>query len=229
MSGSTPTNSKAWPIGPRSRTGCVPQPATRIAEDDDVAALEVGDLLHDDLVADQQGALHRRRRDGEHLPDEEPEQRTDDQRPRDNDHELTRDGAYLMQCRRFVRTTSSVSSAAASSASGSSARLRAPDSVFVNVSSFTGGGDVSPRGEIIRILRMTDTKRYWEKCIRTDRSNLICDDRDSSGSAPPAPRTGHRPHRQGDSQRRRPRDLLGHGCRHLAAPLRKTGVIPIPR
>src|SRR4051812_44688637 len=33
----------------------ISQPATRIGEDDDVAALEVRDLLHDDFVADEQG------------------------------------------------------------------------------------------------------------------------------------------------------------------------------
>ena len=64
------------------------QPATRILEDDDIAALESPELGHEHTVVHLQGVLHTPAGDEEHLRHERPQQRGDDQRPDDDDHGL---------------------------------------------------------------------------------------------------------------------------------------------
>src|SRR5215211_5743576 len=60
---------------PRSRINWPAiQPATWVGEDDDVAPLKVGELLHNHPVTYQKRVLHRLGGDDEHLPDEGAEQ-----------------------------------------------------------------------------------------------------------------------------------------------------------
>src|SRR5215216_3537218 len=50
------------------------QPAAWVGEDDNIATLKVGDLLYHHTITNQERALHRLRRDDEHLPDERAKQ-----------------------------------------------------------------------------------------------------------------------------------------------------------
>ena len=58
VSGNTPTNSKNWPIGPRSSVSAG-QPAAGIGENHHITPLEVGDLLDHNPITDEQRVLHR--------------------------------------------------------------------------------------------------------------------------------------------------------------------------
>src|SRR5688500_4303190 len=50
------------------------QPAAWVGEDDHIATLKVGELLYHHTITNQQRALHRLRRDDEHLPNERAKQ-----------------------------------------------------------------------------------------------------------------------------------------------------------
>ena len=102
--GASPTKTRASRISPTHarrapRSSRLAQPAARVAEHDDVAAVDlvrlVGQLVDQHPVVDQQGVLHRPGRDVERLHEERLDEHRDDQRGDDDAGQLAQERLAL--------------------------------------------------------------------------------------------------------------------------------------
>ena len=109
------TQSMPSTIGGRAGLGARRQPPAGILEDDDVAALVAaesrGDLVDEDPVVDEEGVLHRTRRDVERPDQEGLDEERDEHRDEDDDEHVAQereparaDAAEMVGLRAGART-----------------------------------------------------------------------------------------------------------------------------